>query len=136
MGYPRRVDLEKALVKAAKSPDPSAALARTVAKADTRPIAVLRVLASLQDGQFATRQARVLGLSPAAIDWLRSSGEAISLARGVSRFVIAPGDPARPSRPGCDVGPMAWSRTAAPLRTTVSMRSRLLRSRRSRSGEV
>lgn len=56
----------------------------------------LRALAATQDGQFALRQARALGVGAAAVRWLRDRGETTLLRPGVSRFRSAagPADPA------------------------------------------
>lgn len=56
----------------------------------------LRAQAATQDGQFATAQARRLGLTPSALRWLRDAGETELLRRGVWRFRVAagPADPA------------------------------------------
>ena len=56
----------------------------------------LRALSRGQDGQFATAQARILGLKQSALVWLRDRRETERLARGVWRFRTAPGqaDPA------------------------------------------
>ena len=81
------IDLRTRILRAAKNPDPVAALQRMATTAN--PHQCLRVLASLQGGQFATAQARALGLTPAAIKWLAASGETCSVRRSVWRFVSA-----------------------------------------------
>lgn len=53
----------------------------------------LRAIASGQDGQFATAQARELGVEPRALRWLRDSGETVLLRRRVWRFRVAAGEP-------------------------------------------
>jgi hypothetical protein len=84
-------DLAQALLGAAKKADPAMALARLARSHEAR--VVLRFLAGLQDGQFAATQAWALDLSPGAITWLVTSGEAMRIRRGVLRFTSAPGDP-------------------------------------------
>jgi hypothetical protein len=83
-------DVQAKIVEAAKADDPRGGLCKL---GDSNPHAVLRALASLQDGQFATAQAVTLGLTLAAVKWLRSSGETQSLRRSVWRFCSAIGDP-------------------------------------------
>jgi hypothetical protein len=80
-------DLRTRVLRAAKNPAPIAALQRLAAK--TNGHEALRILASLQGGQFATAQAHALGLTPAAIKWLAASGETHGVRRGVWRFVSA-----------------------------------------------
>jgi hypothetical protein len=53
----------------------------------------LRELATGQDGQFATVQARGLGLGPESLRSWRQAGEIQSLRRGVWRFRVATGQP-------------------------------------------
>lgn len=53
----------------------------------------LRALAAEQDGQFATAQAKQLGLSVSALRALLRTGEICHIRRGVHRFVAVPGDP-------------------------------------------
>ena len=72
---------------AARSIDPAAALGR--AARDLGPHTALRLLAGLQRGQFSTAQAKATGLTPAAIRWLRSSGETKALRKGVWQFISA-----------------------------------------------
>lgn len=79
------------VLAAAKNPDPVSALGRAAAKLGAHT--ALRILAGLQGGEFSTAQARVMGLTPAAIRWLRTSGETGSVRKGVWRFVSAGNEP-------------------------------------------
>jgi hypothetical protein len=87
----KKDDLRAAVLAAAKSPDPRRAL-RALSKKHP-PVSVLRVLGSLQDGQFATAQAGSLGLTPSAIQWLATSLETVRVRKRVWRFRSAHGDP-------------------------------------------
>ena len=84
-------DLTRRVRTAATSDDPVAALAAVAAHLGARP--ALWTLASMQDGQFTTSQARTLGLSPAAVRWLARDGRSEPVARGVHRVVGATGGP-------------------------------------------
>lgn len=53
----------------------------------------LRALAAGQDGQFCTAQARMLGLGQSSVNWLRTSGETLTVRRTVWRFRSTPGAP-------------------------------------------
>lgn len=53
----------------------------------------LRTMAAGQDGQFCTAQARTLGLTQSSINWLRTSGETLTVRRAVWRFRSNPGAP-------------------------------------------
>lgn len=83
---------------AARASDPAERLARLAAGG--RQHAVLRALSSLQDGQFATRQAVALGLTSNAVRWLARSGRTSSPRRGVWRWATAAGT--------ADVAVTAW----------------------------
>lgn len=74
-----------------RRPDPAPALRRLAG--DHSAIAVLRLLAGLQDGQFAVAQAMALGLGREAIRWLRTSGETELVRPGIARFGSAVGEP-------------------------------------------
>lgn len=77
--------------KAARKADATKALA---AVAENHPASVLLpLLAGTQDGQFATRQARALGLSQHAIAWLAERGTVIRIRPGVYRYAGATGIP-------------------------------------------
>lgn len=85
-------DLITAVERAARRrPDPAAALRRLSDAHGALP--VLRILAGLQDGQFAVAQAMALGLGREAIRWLRTSGETTLARPGIARFASAVGDP-------------------------------------------
>lgn len=59
----------------------------------TRPREGLRRQARSHDGQFATAQARALGLTPATLLGMRRRGEIETCRYGVWRFTAASGDP-------------------------------------------
>jgi leucyl aminopeptidase len=127
---PRQMpELSDRLVAAAKAPDPQGALTR-VAGSDAHGI--LRALASLQGGQFATAQAGALGLTPAAVKWLGAAGETLSLRRGVWRFRSAVGIRTRRSPPGWPAGPMRPSLMRAQACATACEASSARPTRRSR----
>lgn len=86
-----RPQLRKEVQRAVRRSDPVIGLGELVRSHDAR--VVLRCLASLQDGQFATQQTAALGLTLSAVRWLRASGEVESLCRGVWRFRSAPEAP-------------------------------------------
>lgn len=75
----------------------------------------LRALASSQDGQFACGQALELGLTAAAVRWLRATGEVDALRRGVCRFRAASGeaDPAVTAALACWPGAVISHGSAA-----------------------
>jgi hypothetical protein len=82
--------LRLAVQRAARHQQPAGMLARLGPEHGGLP--VLRVLAGLQDGQFATAQATALGLSRSAIRWLATSGETVLVGSAVWRFGTATGD--------------------------------------------
>ena len=77
------------VLAAAKHIDPVAALGRAGRRLGSHT--ALRILAGLQRGQFSTGQARAVGLTPAAVRWLRTSGETKALRKSVWQFISAGG---------------------------------------------
>jgi hypothetical protein len=80
-------DLALLVPAAARAADPRSRLQALAERRDRK--AVLRALSRQQDGQFATSQARAIGLGPNAVRWLASSGQTVAVRLGVWRWTSA-----------------------------------------------